>query len=64
MSRVNIATGEVMWTYKCEGSPQGTTCYGSKYVLEARDGSKTIMILDIKTGNYVEGLIIYMLHPS
>ena len=52
--RVNIDSGEVMWTSKHVTNPQGVVCYKDRYVLITNYNSETkICILDIDTGNYL-----------
>jgi outer membrane protein assembly factor BamB len=49
--RVNIDSGEVMWTSKHVNRPQGVVCYKDRYVLVTNRNSETkIWILDMETG--------------
>ena len=51
VSRININSGEVMWTSEHVQKPQGVVCYKNRYVLVTNQNSNTrIWILDIKTG--------------
>ena len=50
--RVNINTGDVMWTCSDIKEPQGITVYGRGYVLVARNNCSSVKVLDIKTGKY------------
>ena len=51
VSRINIASGEVVWTSKHVQTPQGVVCYRNRYVIVANANSNTsINILDIYTG--------------
>jgi outer membrane protein assembly factor BamB len=51
--RVNIDSGEVMWTSKHVNYPQGVVCYKDRYVLIANRNTETkIWILDVDTGNF------------
>ena len=50
VSRVNLSSGQVMWSCKDIVSPLGVTCYGGDYVLVASCSTKIISLLDIKTG--------------
>ena len=50
VQRINITTGQVMWTSSCVTKPLGVTCY-NQYVLVYEFGNQTkIQILDISTG--------------
>ena len=50
VQRINITTGQVMWTSSCVTKPMGVTCY-NQYVLVHETSSQTkIQILDISTG--------------
>ena len=51
--KVNITTGEVMWTCRDVPRPQGVTCYRQKYILAASEGSSIIKILKAGTGWYI-----------
>ena len=60
--RVDIDSGEIMWTSKHVTRPQGVVCYRNRYVLVTNDNSDTrvwildgftdtrIWILDVDTG--------------
>ena len=49
--RVNIDSGEVMWTSKCVHQPEGVVCYKNRYVLVTNCNTNTrIWILDAETG--------------
>jgi outer membrane protein assembly factor BamB len=49
--RVNIDSGEVMWTSKHVNEPQGVVCYKDRYVLVTNLNAETkIWILDMETG--------------
>ena len=51
--RVNIASGEVMWTSKHVQGPRGVACYRNRYVIVVRDNSDYgISILDAITGDF------------
>ena len=51
ISRVNIDSGEVMWTSKHVKVPQGVVCYKNRYVLVTNCNTNTwIWILDADTG--------------
>ncbi|XP_067930743.1 uncharacterized protein [Watersipora subatra] len=57
--RVNIETGEVMWTSTAVTKPGGVTCYTKKYILVtplASDPTE-IHILHADTGNHVGKLV-------
>ena len=50
VQRINITTGQVMWTSSCVTKPLGVTCY-NQYVLVYDESYQTkIQILDISTG--------------
>ena len=55
VSRINIDSGEVMWTSKHVQGPEGVVCYKESYVLvtNSTPGFK-IWTLDIKTGNAIK----------
>ena len=54
VSRININSGEVMWTSKHVQRPLGVVCYKSRYVLVTNQNSNTrIWILDINTGKFL-----------
>ena len=49
--RVNIDSGEVMWTSKHVQEPEGVVCYKNRYVLVTNCNTDTrIWILDADTG--------------
>ena len=49
--RVNIDSGEVIWTSKCVHQPEGVVCYKNRYVLVTNCNTNTrIWILDAETG--------------
>ena len=51
--RVNIDSGEVMWTSKHVHLPEGVVCYKNRYVLVTNRNTDTrIWILDAETGRY------------
>ena len=51
VSRINIDSGEVMWTSKHVHGPEGIVCYKDSYVLVTNSNKDTrIWILDINTG--------------
>ena len=51
VSRINIDSGEVVWTAKYVKEPQGVVCYRNRYVMVSNANSNTsINILDIYTG--------------
>ena len=50
VSKVNIATGEVMWTCRDVRDPMGVTCYTHRYVFVAGYNNNTVKILDVSTG--------------
>ena len=55
--KVNISTGETLWTSKHVQQPQSIVCYRDGYVLIAKcDSSTTIYILDAETGIYMTAL--------
>jgi len=52
--RVNIDSGEVMWTSKHVNEPLGVVCYKDRYVLITNWNTETkIWILDVDTGEKV-----------
>ena len=52
--RVNIDSGEVMWTSKHVQYPQGVVCYKNRYVLVTNCNPDTrIWILDADTGKWL-----------
>ena len=54
--RVNIDSGEVMWTSKCVHQPEGVVCYKNRYVLVTNCNTDTrIWILDAETGMWLFG---------
>ena len=51
VSRINIETGEVVWTSKHVQRPQGVVCYRNSYVMVTNANTDTrIWILDIHKG--------------
>ena len=51
--RINIAAGEVIWRSDNIEKAQGVICYKDKYVLVAREGTRTVIsLLDINSGEY------------
>ena len=53
VSRINIDSGEVMWTSKHVQGPRGVACYRNRYVIVVRDNSDYgISILDAITGDF------------
>ena len=53
VSRINIDSGEVMWTSKHVQRPRGVACYKNRYVIVGRDNSDCgVSILDVITGDY------------
>ena len=54
ISRINIDSGEVMWTSKHVQYPQGVVCYKNRYVLVTNCNPDTrIWILDADTGKWL-----------
>ena len=52
--RVDIDSGEVMWTSKHVTKPQGVVCYKNRYVLITNQNSDTrIWILDVDNGMWI-----------
>ena len=57
--RVNIDSGEVMWTSKHVQRPQGVVCYKNRYVLVTDYNTDTrIWILDADTGRLVKMILM------
>ena len=56
--KVNIATGNVVWTCREAIRPMGVTCYDQKYILAASENTNTLHILDVKTGKFAT------IHPN
>ena len=52
VSRINIDSGEVVWTSNHVQNPKGVVCYRNSYVMvTSRNTDTRIWILDIYTGN-------------
>ena len=52
VSRINIDSGEVMWTSKHVQQPAGVVCYKNRYVLVTNNSADVrLWILDINTGS-------------
>ena len=53
ISKIDMTTGELMWSHTDVQQPLGITCYSDQYLLVAGHVNKTIRILDINTGKFM-----------
>ena len=60
VSRININSGEVMWTSNNVQQPAGVVCYANSYVLVTKQNSSDtrIWILDINTGKFSSAFLL------
>ena len=57
VSRINIDSGEVMWTSMHVQKPRGVACYRNRYVIVVRDNSDCgVSILDAITGDFIHDI--------